>query len=105
MPKVCRVTDNASWPADSHGKDCCSHNVTGPAVAGSPNVYANGQPVLRIGDPGVHSACCGPNTWKCASGSSSVFVNGIPVVRLGDATAHCGGTGKMISASSNVDIG
>ena len=43
MPKVCRVTDNANYPSDSHGKDCCSHNVTGPEIAGSPNVFVNGQ--------------------------------------------------------------
>jgi uncharacterized Zn-binding protein involved in type VI secretion len=74
-------------------------------VAGSPNVFINGQPVLRIGDPGVHSACCGPNTWKCAEGSATVLVNGIPVVRLGDGTTHCGGSGKMIEGSPNVIIG
>jgi len=105
MPAVCRVGDDANNPADSHGNICCAHNVTGPAVAGSPTVSVNGRPVLRVGDPGVHSACCGPNTWVCAEGSSTVTVNDIPVVRLGDATAHCGGPGKMITASENVSIG
>jgi uncharacterized Zn-binding protein involved in type VI secretion len=105
MPPVSRVTDNAHCPSDSHGNDCCSHGVTGPATAGSPDVSVNGQKVLRIGDPGVHSACCGPNTWNCAAGSGTVFVNGIPVVRLGDATTHCGGGGTMIAGSSDVSIG
>jgi uncharacterized Zn-binding protein involved in type VI secretion len=105
MPKVCRVGDNAHCPADGHGKNCCSHSVTGPAVAGSPNVFVNGQPVLRVGDPGVQAAYCGPNTWKAAEGSATLKVNGIPVVRLGDQTTHCGGDGKMVSASPDVTIG
>ena len=105
MPAVSRVGDNANCPSDSHGKDCCSHGVTGPAVSGSPDVSVNGKPVLRIGDPGVHSACCGPNTWNCAAGSATVIVNNIPVVRLGDATAPCGGGGNMVQGSPNVTIG
>ena len=105
MPQAARVSDNANNPADSHGNPCCPHGVTGPAVAGSPNVYTNGLSALRIGDPGVHSACCGANSWNCAAGSSTVFINGIPAVRRGDATAHCGGSGKMISGSHNVNIG
>lgn len=105
MPRVCRVGDNANCPADSHGKDCCSHNVTGPATAGSPDVSINGRPVLRVGDPGVHSSCCGPNTWVAAQGSSTVRINGIPVMRVGDMTSHCGGTGKMIEGSGDVSIG
>ena len=105
MPFICRVGDQANCPDDSHGKDCCSHDVTGPAVSGSPDVSINGRPVLRVGDPGVHSSCCGPNTWVTAEGSSTVFVNGIPVVRLGDGTTHCGGAGKMIEAGPDVSIG
>lgn len=103
MPKpACRLGDQANCPADSHGNDCCSHNVTGPSVTASPDVFINGKPALRVGDTGVHSACCGPNTWVCVEGSAKVKVNGIPLVRLGDATAHCGGSGKMIEGSDNV---
>lgn len=105
MPPVSRVGDKANCPADSHGKKCCAHNVTGPAVSGSPDVSINGQAVLRIGDPGVHSACCGPNTWQTAAGSATVVVNGMPVVRFGDATSHCGGSGTMIEGSNDVSIG
>lgn len=105
MPNACRVGDNAHCPADSHGNDCCSHSVTGPAMAGSSNVLINGKPVLRVGDPGIHSTCCGPNTWNATEGSPTVFVNGIPVVRLGDSTTHCGGSGTMIEASPDVIIG
>lgn len=40
---VCYVTRLANNPADGHGNDCCPHNVTGPAVDGSPNVYVHGK--------------------------------------------------------------
>ena len=105
MPKAAKVGDNAHNPADSHGKPCCPHGVTGPAIAGSPDVFVNSKNSLRIGDPGVHSACCGANTWNCAAGSSTVFINGIAAVRIGDMTAHCGGSGKMVTGSNDVFIG
>ena len=105
MPPICRVGDKAHCPSDSHGSSCCSHRVSGPAVSGSPDVLINGRPVLRIGDPGRHRKCCGPNTWTASEGSASIFVNGIPVTRIGDATKHCGGKGKMIEASSDVQMG
>ena len=104
MPPACRVGDKALCPADSHGKDCCPHTVTGPAVSGSPDVFIDGRPALRVGDPGVHSACCGPNTWKTAQGSPKVLINNIPAVRLGDATSHCGGSGTMVEGSPDVII-
>lgn len=104
MPPACRVGDKAHCPADAHGKQCCPHSVIGPATAGSPNVFIEGKPALRVGDPGVHSACCGPNSWVAAQGSSKVFVNNIPIVRLNDATTHCGGSGKMVEGSSLVII-
>lgn len=104
MPPVSRVGDQANCPNDSHGKSCCSHNVTGPAISGSPDVFVNNRPVLRIGDPGVHSKCCGPNTWVTAQGSKYFLVNGIPVVRLGDETTHCGGKGKMVEGSHSVSL-
>jgi uncharacterized Zn-binding protein involved in type VI secretion len=104
MQPATRVGDKANCPADSHGKNCCSHNVTGPAVSGSPDVFIDGKPALRVGDPGVHSACCGPNTWVTVAGSSKVLINDIPAVRLGDATAHCGGGGKMIEGSPLVSF-
>lgn len=105
MPQAARVTDKSNCPADSHGNKCCPHNVTGPAIQGSSTVFINGLPALRVGDPGIHAQCCGPNTWKCSKGSSTVFINGLPAVRKGDMTTHCGGIGKIISGSENVIIG
>lgn len=101
---ACRLGDQANCPADSHGNNCCPHDVTGPAVTASPDVFINGKPALRVGDTGIHSACCGSNTWVCIEGSARVRVNGIPLVRLGDATRHCGGQGKMIEGSSDVVV-
>jgi len=104
MPPVSRVGDRANCPLDSHGKSCCDHDVTGPAISGSPDVFVNNRPVLRVGDPGEHSKCCGSNSWVTAAGSKYFRVNGLPVVRLGDETTHCGGTGKMIEGSDDVSI-
>ena len=105
MPPQSRVGDRAMNPADSHGNLCCAHGVSGPGVSGSPNILINDQPPLRIGDPGVHSGCCGPNTWNTSAGSGTVFFNGIPACRLGDATIHCGGAGNLIEGSENVLTG
>lgn len=105
MPEQGRVGDKARNPADAHGCPGCAHGVIGPAVSGSPNVKVNGKPALRVGDPGVHAACCGPNQWKAAKGSSTVFINGLPAHRKGDMTAHCGGVGNLIEGSPDVIVG
>ena len=104
MPAAARVGDLARNPSDSQGNDCCPHDVIGAAVQGSPNVFIEGRAALRVGDPGVHSRCCGPNTWLCAEGSPNVFINSIPAVRLHDVTSHCGGDGTMVTGSSHVFI-
>jgi uncharacterized Zn-binding protein involved in type VI secretion len=68
-------------------------------------VNVNGRPAVRVDDSGVHSACCGPNQWRALAGSPTVFINGKPAHRVGDATQHCGGNGKLVEGSSNVDVG
>jgi uncharacterized Zn-binding protein involved in type VI secretion len=61
----------------------------GTELGGSPNVFVNGAPAVRVGDP-VSGHGPGPHSSPVmASGSSSVIVNGIPVCRTGDA-ATCG---------------
>jgi uncharacterized Zn-binding protein involved in type VI secretion len=100
-----RVGDIAACPADSHGCKACAHSVSGPATAGSPNVIVNGMPALRKGDPGVHSACCGPNTWLANGGAAAVLINGQPAYRTGDPSKHCGGGGTLITGSPNVIVG
>jgi uncharacterized Zn-binding protein involved in type VI secretion len=68
-------------------------------------VFTNNKPSLRIGDPGIHSACCGPNTWTAQAGSGTVFINNKGAHRLGDAVQHCGGMGRLIEGSTNVVVG
>lgn len=72
----------------------------GVLIQGSPDVFVNGQPLVRIGDavqghgPGVHA---GP---VMATGSGDVFCNGIGACRAGDL-ASCG---HPASGSDNVRI-
>lgn len=105
MKPAARLGDKAACPADAHGCKRCAHSVQGPAVSGSPDVLINGKPALRQGDAGIHSACCGPNTWTASQGSATVFINGMPAARMGDMTTHCGGTGTIIQGSGSVFIG
>ncbi|HSN96651.1 MAG TPA: PAAR domain-containing protein, partial [Candidatus Nanopelagicales bacterium] len=105
MARVGRVGDQAKCPEDAHACPGCEHSVIGPAKEGSPDVFVNGRAALRVGDPGEHGSCCGPNTWEALRGSTGVFFNGIPVHRVGDATKHCGGQGALAEGSPNVLIG
>ena len=105
MKPMGRLGDIAACPADSHGCKSCSHGVKGPIVQGSPDVFINGRLASRVGDAGIHAACCGPNTWKAAAGSASVFINRKAAHRLGDKTTHCGGTGTLTTGSGNVLVG
>jgi|JI6StandDraft_1071083.scaffolds.fasta_scaffold126286_3 uncharacterized Zn-binding protein involved in type VI secretion len=105
MPAQGRLGDRAFAAADAHGCPACPHIVTGPAVTGSPNVRVNELPALRVGDSGIHMACCGENTWNAQKGSCSVLINGRPAHRLSDMTRHCGGTGMLIEGSPNVIVG
>jgi uncharacterized Zn-binding protein involved in type VI secretion len=105
MPEAGRLGDQSKVEADAHGCVACPHTAQGKAIIGSPNVFINQKPALRIGDMGMHAACCGPNIWFAVSGSGTVFINGIPAHRKGDIDAHCGGVGKLIEGSDNVLIG
>lgn len=105
MPPQSRLGDKSLNPADAHGCPACPHPVQGPAIMGSPNVMVNNKPALRVGDQGIHAACCGPNMWVASVGSSTVLINSMPAHRLGDQDQHCGGIGKMIEGSSNVIVG
>lgn len=103
MSGVCILGDKSKVAIDAHGCPTCPHtDATGPAISGSPNVNVNGLPALRIGDMGIHAACCGSNMWTPIEASARVVINGQPMVRKGDKTQHCGGTGEMVSASGNV---
>ena len=105
MPPQGRLGDKSQVPADGHGCPGCPHSCIGPATAGSPDVFTNNKPSLRVGDPGVHAACCGPNTWTAAVGSSTVLINNLAAHRLNDMDTHCGGVGKLVEGSPDVITG
>lgn len=73
----------------------------GAIIQGSPDVFTNGDPTVRVGDavaghgPGSHA---GP---VMAAGSGNVFTNGISTVRAGDP-ATCG---DLATGSSDVFAG
>ena len=79
--------------------------MTGPAVTGSADVLVNKKPALRMGDMGIHAACCGPNMWIALEGCPTVFINFRPAHRKGDVALHCGGTGKLTEGSDDVIVG
>jgi uncharacterized Zn-binding protein involved in type VI secretion len=97
--------DKSKVPADAHGCLSCAHTCIGPAMMGSPDVMVNGRPAIRVTDTGVHSACCGTNTWVATKGSSIVMINGLAAHRKGDMDTHCGGIGAMEEGSGDVDTG
>jgi uncharacterized Zn-binding protein involved in type VI secretion len=105
MPGQGRLGDKANVPLDMHGCPACPHPAIGPAILGSPDVNVNRRPALRVDDPGVHAACCGPNTWTATTGSLTVFINGKAAHRLGDKNRHCGGIGQLVEGSLNVIVG
>ncbi len=105
MPPMGRLGDKSRAPADAHGCPGCPHNVVGPAVTGAVFTFVNNRPALRVSDMGIHAACCGPNIWTAAMGSATVFIEFLPAHRKGDLDLHCGGLGKLIEGSPDVDVG
>jgi uncharacterized Zn-binding protein involved in type VI secretion len=105
MPGQARLGDKSQVPVDAHGCPACPHSCVGPSIVGSPDVLVNGRPAIRVGDKGVHAACCGPNTWTAQMGSSTVMINNKQAHRLNDMDQHCGGVGRMIEGSTNVITG
>jgi len=89
------ATNMAFCPADAHGCPACPHPAAGHFSSFSPTVLVNGQPAVRVGDGGVHAACCGPNTFMVETGFARVRIDGRPAARIGDITQHCGGKGQI----------
>jgi uncharacterized Zn-binding protein involved in type VI secretion len=105
MQPQARLGDQSAVPSDSHGKMCCAHGCVGPAIMGSPDVYVNNLPAVRVSDSGIHGTCCGSNTWIAVKGSLVVTINNLPAHRLFDEDQHCGGKGFMIEGSQDVYVG
>ncbi|HEY4238299.1 MAG TPA: PAAR domain-containing protein [Kofleriaceae bacterium] len=105
MPPQARVSDQSNNPADAHGCPKCPHQCTGPAMKGSPDTHVNNLPAVRVGDNGMHTACCVANTWVALKGSGTVMINNIPAHRKTDQVTHCGGVGQTIMGSPDVITG
>jgi len=76
------------------------------SIAGSPNVFANGKPVVRVGDAYADHSLpyppIAPHKLVSAQGSKTVFVNGLAVTRIGDDLS-C--SDKVAEGSNNIFIG
>lgn len=90
------VGDWSHCSADNHGCPECPHDVIGRIASGSPTVKVRGKPAARIGDGGMHGACCGDNKFTIIEGDESVMIDGKPAARIGGATQHCGGAGIIV---------
>mgnify|MGYP006267116867 CR=1 FL=1 len=64
----------------------------GLILTGSPNVFINGFPVVRVGDQVASYGRIGPGVM--VTGSPFFFVNGLPVCRVGDVSTN-GGVGTQ----------
>ena len=63
-----------------------------PCLNGSPNVFANGIAIVRVGDDYSQVHSCGDNSHGmgiASTGSATVKINGRPAHRTGDSVA-CG---------------
>jgi len=100
-----RLGDKANVSADAHGCPGCPHPGVGPAILGSADVLVNSRPALRVDDTGIHTACCGPNTWTAQKGAATVFINNKAAFRMNDPSKHCGGMGSLVEGSSDVIVG
>lgn len=91
---------------DDIGSGHACHFPPSQATGGSPDVYVNSRPLMRVGDayaPHGCPSCPEPSHGRSlATGSGSVFVNGKPAGRIGDAI-DCGG--QAADGSRNVEIG
>lgn len=72
------------------GDLCSGHGDFPPreAISGSPDVFINGKPVVRVGDNyASHTRDVSPfdsHAGYVASSTSTVIINGIPAARTGD---------------------
>lgn len=109
MPAQCRISDPVQGIC-VHGCPAEPHAVVGTVVSGSPDVNVNSLPAFRLGDKGIHAACCRMNKWEAFMGSMTVYINGKAAIRQGDMSKHCngpgdGGMGSLKAGSPNVSTG
>lgn len=73
-------------------------------ASGSPDVFINGRPAARVGDPSTShlqpgSDGCTNHVSAIIGGSPNVFVNNLPLARVGDPLSACT---KVAVGSPNV---
>jgi uncharacterized Zn-binding protein involved in type VI secretion len=83
------------------GSEEAFDSAGGALITGSPDVFINGNPAVRVGDQVRPHGRRAHRSATMVSGSSTVFINGISAVREGDV-ASCG---HAISGSDDVIIG
>lgn len=74
------------------GDICTGHGCWPPraGISASSNVFINGKPAHKVGDPWNVHCCDGScHAGVVASGSKGVYINGSPVARIGDSIS-CG---------------
>jgi uncharacterized Zn-binding protein involved in type VI secretion len=104
--KAGRLGDEATRPDNAPSCPACKRVKEGPSKKGSPDVFINGQPVLRVGDRGNHAeACSCKSAWRAKTGSSTVTINGMPMHRVGDEIEQGEAVGQLITGSSDVEVG
>lgn len=80
-----------SIPVVRMGIDLCTGHpgpgffMSRPALAGSPDVFVEGIPIVRVGDMWApHTNRQTVHQGSGATGSPTVFANGVPIQRIGD---------------------
>lgn len=95
-------------PVNRAGVDVCTGHGSFPprlTAAGSPNVFVNAAPAMRMGDPYVpHGSVTPspPHDGVEVAGSGTVFANSLPINRIGDPVS-CGSNNA--TGSGNVFAG
>jgi len=89
------------------GDTCVPHCSPFSTSGGSGDVFVNGRPMNRVGDPVTthlvkQGKKCGPHTPSISNGSSSVFVNNRPAAYVGSSITSCT---KIASGSPDVIVG
>lgn len=94
------------------GDNCTGHGGFAPRTntTSSPNVFVNGDGVIRVDDEWVSHSSGGSNhTGKTGEGSTTVFANGRGVARIGDHIVKLTGNSDCESSiavgSGNVFVG
>ena len=101
MSKIARVGDKHSGICN-HGFDCCPHYVTGTIVGGSDNV-SNQSNVARDGDKVIHN-CPHCGTGYIVASTRDIHANGKGIAIEGDTVIYPGGSGTIVSGSSDTNI-